>query len=227
VFKYAFDAGLVEKPIRFGPGFKGPSKKTLRKIRHANGRRMFEAKELRAMLEASEGQLQAMILLGINCGFGNQDCGSLPIAALDLEEGWVDFPRPKTGITRRCPLWPETVDALRSVLEARKQPKNEAHARLFFITKYGEPWAKDTPDNPIAKETTKLLKTMKLHRRGLSFYALRHTFETIGGESRDQVAVDHIMGHARDDMASAYRERISDERLLAVATHIHKWLFGT
>ena len=42
----------------------------------------------------------------------------------------------------------------------------------------------------------------------------------------DQVAVDHIMGHARDDMASAYRERISDDRLRAVAGVVHAWLFG-
>jgi hypothetical protein len=43
---------------------------------------------------------------------------------------------------------------------------------------------------------------------------------TIGGEAKDQVAVDHTMGHARDDMASAYRERISDERLRAVVEHV-------
>ncbi|MBI3462345.1 MAG: hypothetical protein HY000_04695, partial [Planctomycetes bacterium] len=52
VFKYAYDAGLIEKPVRFGPAFKRPSKKTLRKARHSNGRRMFEAAELRAMLKA-------------------------------------------------------------------------------------------------------------------------------------------------------------------------------
>ena len=34
------------------------------------------------------------------------------------------------------------------------------------------------------------------------------------------------MGHARDDMASVYRERISDERLKAVSDHVRKWLFG-
>jgi integrase len=60
-----------------------------------------------------------------------------------------------------------------------------------------------------------------------NFYALRHTFETIGGEAKDQVAVDAIMGHARDDMASAYRETISDARLKAVADHVHTWLFGS
>ena len=55
-----------------------------------------------------------------------------------------------------------------------------------------------------------LLRKLDLARRGHTFYALRHTFETIGGESRDQVAVDAIMGHSRDDMASVYRERIGD-----------------
>ena len=68
----------------------------------------------------------------------------------------------------------------------------------------------------------------QLHRVGVGFYALRHTFETIGGESRDQVAVDHIMGHspAAGDMSAVYRERISDERLRAVVNHVHGWLFA-
>jgi hypothetical protein len=38
------------------------------------------------------------------------------------------------------------------------------------------------------------------------------------------VAVDAIMGHSRDDMASVYRERISDDRLRAVVEHVRKWL---
>jgi len=33
------------------------------------------------------------------------------------------------------------------------------------------------------------------------------------------------MGHARDDMASAYRERVTDDRLKDVADHVHAWLF--
>ena len=70
-----------------------------------------------------------------------------------------------------------------------------------------------------------ILRRLKLTRPKLNFYALRHTFETIGGESRDQVAVDHIMGHAREDMASVYRERISDDRLRAVADYVRTWLW--
>jgi integrase len=65
----------------------------------------------------------------------------------------------------------------------------------------------------------------KLYRKGMAFYALRHTFETIGGESRDQVAVNHIMGHADNSMAGVYRERISDDRLRDVVNHDHVWLY--
>ena len=71
-----------------------------------------------------------------------------------------------------------------------------------------------------------LCSKLGLACRGHTFYALRHSFETIGGESRDQVAVDAIMGHSREDMASVYRERIGDDRLQAVAEHVRQWLWG-
>jgi len=226
VFKYAYDAGIVDRPVRFGPTFKRPSKKVLRKVRQQKGPRMFEADEVRVMLEAASAQLRAMILLGINCGFGNNDVATLPLEALDLETGWVEYPRPKTNVERRVPLWPQSTDALRTAIATRPQPKDDTNGDLVFITKYGKPWAKATSDNPISNETAKFLKKTGIHRPGLNFYALRHTFETIAGETRDQVAVDHIMGHARDDMASVYRERISDERLVAVTEFVRRWLFG-
>ena len=56
----------------------------------------------------------------------------------------------------------------------------------------------------------------------MNFYALRHTFETIGGESKDQVAVDLIMGHTDPSMAGHYRERIDDARLKAVTDHVNQ-----
>jgi integrase len=225
VFKYAFDNGLIDRPVRYGQGFKRPSRKVLRKARNAKGPRMFEADELRKMVAAATQPLKAMLLLGVNCGFGNSDVGTLPLPALDLERGWVNYPRPKTGVGRRCPLWPETAAALREALAKRPTPEAGAATGLVFVTKYGKPWYKERCDNPVSKETAKLLKRLGLHREGLNFYALRHTFETVGGESRDQVAVDHVMGHARDDMSSVYRERISDERLKAVTDHVRSWLF--
>lgn len=70
-------------------------------------------------------------------------------------------------------------------------------------------------------EFNKLLVDLSIKRLGLGFYALRHTFETIGGESKDQVAVNSIMGHAPagNDMSAKYRERVTDERLKAATEH--------
>ncbi len=53
-----------------------------------------------------------MILLPANGGFGVTDCAQLSRAALAVRPGWLDFPRPKTGVARRFPLWPETAAAL-------------------------------------------------------------------------------------------------------------------
>jgi integrase len=226
VFNYAWKSGLLDKPMLYGEGFKRPSRKTLRRHRHAQGPRIFEAEAIRRMLRAAGQPLGAMILLAANCGFGNADCGTLPVTALDLAGGWVNYPRPKTGMPRRCPLWPETVAALTEWLAKRPDSQSEADAALVFVTRKGGRWAKDTSDNPVSKETRKLLDALGIngHR---NFYALRHTFQTIGDESGDFLAVRSIMGHADGDIAAHYRERISDERLRRVAGHVREWLFAT
>ena len=233
LFKYGFDSGLIEQPVRYGPTFKRPSKQVLRKARNSKGPRMFEPTDLRRLFENASPQLRAMIMLGVNCGFGNNDCGTVPQTALDLGNGWADYPRTKTGIMRRCPLWYETRIALKAAIAARPRPTTDDSNqykiwnKLMFLTKYGKPWATGKKSNPISAEFRKLLDKLSLYRPGLGFYALRHTFETIGGESRDQVAVDFIMGHAPqdNDMSSRYRERISDERLQSVTDYVRRWLF--
>jgi integrase len=229
LFKYAFDARLIDRPLHYGPDFKGPSKKTLRLHRAKQGPKLFTAGEIRRLLDAAGVQLKAMLLLAINAGFGNADCGQLPLSAVDLDAGMIDFPRPKTGIPRRCPLWPETVQALKDALAARPQPKDPADAGLLFITKYGAAWHRDTGalgNRPISLETSKLLKKLGINsRKGVGFYTLRHTFRTVADEAKDQPAADYIMGHEIPHMSSVYRETISDARLRAVADHVRAWLF--
>jgi integrase len=122
-------------------------------------------------------------------------------------------------------LWPETIAALKDAIAVRPEPHDADNTGLAFITKYGESWAKETTDNPVAKEMRKLLDRLKLHRRGLGFYALRHTFETIAGGCRDQVEVNAIMGHADGSMAAVYRERIEDDRLVDASNAVRRWLF--
>ena len=232
IFKWGYDEGLIDRPVRFGQGFRAPSKREPRraKAQNGNGPRMFEADEIRQMLDAATPHFRAMILLGINCGFGNNDCATLTLSALDLEDGWVDHPRPKTGTERRCPLWPETVQALRETIAKRRAPKEPAHKDLVFLTQQGNPWVQlrgSGWNDAVTIICRELLAKLGLKRPGRNFYALRHTFETIGGESIDQVAVNYIMGHEDQSMAAVYRERISDDRLVAVTHHVHEWLYGS
>jgi integrase len=229
VLKYGYDQGYLDRPMRYGQGFNKPSRKTLRQERakreQNNGLLMFSPAGLHAMLEKATKPMKAMILLGINCGFGNTDVALLPFSA--VKDGWVNYPRPKTGIARRIPLWPETVQAIQDAIANRPKGKKDLADRIF-VTSKGGTWERNGDDNPVSKEMAKLLTTVKIKRPGLNFYSLRRTFETVGGESKDQVAVDTIMGHApdSDDMASRYRQTVSDERLQAVVDHIHGWLFN-
>jgi integrase len=226
VFKYAADARLIDRPVCFGPGFKRPAKKVLRLHRAAAGPKLFTADEIRHMIDAAGGQLKAMLLLGINCGFGMADCGKLSLAALDLDAGVIDFPRPKTGIPRRCPLWPETTAALREALARRPEPKDPADAGLVFLAARGRAWHQETGGGYAARKVVNLLRLHGINgRKGLGFYTLRHTFRTVADEAKDQPAADYIMGHEVPHMSSVYRETISDARLKAVTDHVHAWLF--
>ena len=227
VLKYAYDCGLIDRPIRIGSVFNRPSRSVLRKARNKKGSRMFEAAEIRKLFKAAPAHLAAMCYLGINCGYGNNDCGTLLQNSLDLDNGWANHPRPKTGVLRRCPLWPETVKAIRESLAVRPLPKDRANDDLVFVTKYGLPWATWTGSgigSAVSRMTLRLLKTLDIQREGRGFYGLRHSFQTIAGDTTDQVAVDQIMGHIDPSMAANYRHKIEDERLIKVTEHVRSWL---
>ncbi len=173
--------------------------------------------------------LRTMILLALNGGLGNSDLANLPLAALDLKHGWLNYARPKTGIERRIPLWPETIESLDEWLAVRPRQNSSAAGGLVFVTHRGCSWSKTVADNPICKETAKLLQRIGLCRKGLNFYSLRRTFRTVAGEARDEAAADAIIGHAPrgDDMAAIYRQRVDDDRLFAVVEYVRNWLFET
>ena len=89
---------LIESPPKYGESFQRPSKKTIRQAKAKNGKKLFTADECRVLIDnARTPELKALILLGLNCGLGNSDCSKLPIEALSLDSGWLDYPRPKTG----------------------------------------------------------------------------------------------------------------------------------
>ena len=60
---------------------------------------------------------------------GNTDVALLPVSAIDLKAGFLDYPRPKTAISERIPLWPETVAAIRSLLSEATRARRTRRRR--------------------------------------------------------------------------------------------------
>ena len=249
LFTFAFndEQRLISAPVLFGAAFRKPKLPRWHDRKPGEGR-AFTAEQIRRIHSSAKGMqratarlLRATTLLGINCGFGNNDCATLTFANLDLEGGWHSHPRPKTGIPRRCHLWNETVAAIREYVKKRPQPKTPEYSDLVFLTRYGLPYVHASAKteehlkagrldgfdwhNELGDLMRRTLMRLGIKRKGLSFYSLRHTFETIGGAAKDQIAVDAIMGHVTPGMGTNYRDSIDDKRLRAVTDHVHAWLF--
>ena len=242
MLKYAYEVDLLKFPVKLGKSFARPSATLKRKSQQAcelaNGKRLFDANAITKLINAAEDPLRAMILLGINGGFGNIDCARLPISAVDWDHAIIRFPRPKTGIERVVPMWPKTLAALRMTLEQRPEPAEGAYSGLLFLTRDGKPWIRENLlrtdegnvkglaiGNSIRNKFGALLSKLGLKRKGIGFYTLRHTFRTWADEVRDQHAIHRIMGHTIPGMSGIYVEEISLDRLRAVVEHVRQKLF--
>ena len=251
VFNFAYPIGpknahkpkLIDRPVNFGFSFERPSATAFRKDRNAAGVKLFEREEVLAILDACDVQMRAMAMLGLNGALGNSDIANLPLATVNvaIESGWLVYPRVKTAINRRIPLWGETLDAIRTALAARPAPRDATAQGLAFLTREGRAWvrmgeAKEAPEGKeqppavpidvLSREFAKILRKLKINgRRGLGFYALRHCFQTYAGECKDETAISSIMGHIPQGMSAHYRHGVSDQRLRAVCECVRQWLF--
>lgn len=222
VFNWGFREGHMQNQARYGTGF-SRSKRETRLVETESGERMFEAAELRLLIETAKPQLKAWILLGINCAYGQNDIATLPVSRIAGE--WITHPRPKTGTPRRCHLWPETLEALGSI--RRYSAKDNAHEKLLFISKYGDPLVRYQRGfwlDGIGQVFNKHAKDQGVKRKGIGFYSLRRTFRTIADEVKDSSATALVMGHLEFGMGALYTQRISDDRLKAVTDYVRNWL---
>ncbi len=223
LFKYAYEAGLIDRPMKFGPGFTKPSAKVLRKKRTDRGQQDFDAAEVRRLLATDNPNWRAMILLGVQAGFGNRDVAELTRGVVDLDAGWIDYPRAKTGTMRRVPLWPETIAAIREVLE-----NQSSDSSLLFAGGRGRDFTDSSHGgNRIAGSFKRVLKSAGFPESGRGFYCLRRTFQTQAEECGDIIAVRAIMGHTdpETDMSARYRQRVNDKRLRQAVDTVRGWLF--
>ncbi|MBX3433688.1 MAG: hypothetical protein KF847_10240 [Pirellulales bacterium] len=173
-----------------GKALKAPAQRLIRAAKAARGERLYEAADIRNLVAKADPQLKWMILMGINCAFGPKDCELFPGPVGE----WHSFARPKTGIARRCWLWPETVEALKV--------KRESWDR----------WR-------VANEFAALCETCEVTNHG--FYSLRRTFVTIAEGS--QAVIDRICGWTKNDMASVYRQKTFDDKLKACSAGVRAW----
>lgn len=231
--RYAAKAEWV-MPINIGVGF---PKVSAGKIRGERKKKLFTPIEVRTLLDIARGQMRAMILLGLNAGFGATDCANLTKDKIDLPGGVIRYNRTKTNIARTAPLWPETVAALAPLLLLRP---DDPHV---FRTNHGKLWVRVERKGKkiITKDSVgdrfgrlmesvcmlgmKVRDTFKKQRPGLGFYALRHTFYTYANEVRDSDARLHLMGRRLPSIdGDAYLEGLFLPRLKVVTDHVRSRL---
>jgi integrase len=227
IFNWAYKIEILDKPVRYGVNFRLPSQSDVRKYAATKPDAFVTAPHLHAILGKASLQMKAMILLGINCAYGNRDCSELRFAHLDLATGWAEYPRGKTGVRRRVKLWPETIAALQSSIDARKEPTDKTLRDRVFVTKYGRPWLRDQPrDDAITKEFSKLV-TKSGVAHGQTFYSLRHTFKKVGSDLGDDMSVRWVMGHAVAGIDAVYLGgHQATGRIEKVCEHVRQWFLA-
>lgn len=213
ILKWANESGTVGRLIPFASALKRPPARALR-AESSSREKLFTAEEVKELTKSATGYMRPAIFLGINCGMGNRDCVTLRWK--EVEGGWLDCSRPKTGVRRRARLWPETVKALNAW---RKQsPKSE-----YICCK--ESGGKFLGDNtPIAHLFDEIAADAKVARNGRGFYCLRHTYRTVADSVQDQPAIMYTMGHFDYSISGVYRQTIDDSRLIVIANKVKEWL---
>ena len=193
--------------------------------------------ELEKLFAAAGVTDTALLLLGLNCGFGNTDIGTLRLCDIDLEAATVSHARPKTGVERNFYLWPETVDVVRAYIKSyRGKPTNEKIAKLVFVGKRGNPlcWEQIDKDENYKRSDAIKNRFKRLYEKaglkrpyGRGYYSLRHTHATIIGlGSNDMREVQASLGQVTLTQQEVYRHDRKEKAIIA-QKRIHRQLKKT
>lgn len=216
LFRWGVKQGLIDE-VDYGPDFRGPPIKVKRRIRRAQGQKRFDAATIRCLIAMADPTMKAILWLGINGGFGNNDVAMLPADAFDLDKALIDHVRYKTEVQRTVPLWPETVQAVKKVI----QPDG-----LALLTPEGKPLVRRGTDE-ITDATRALLKQLGIWEKGMGYYWLRRTFATVAAETGDKDAAKRIMGHDLSEVHDLYVQGFPLKRLVRVSNHVRHWLLSS
>jgi integrase len=220
ILKWGRMNGLLKADVNYGSEFNLADKSQMRKAKANREKPIFDAETIRKALDAAWPSVKAFILLGINCGFYAKDISDLNNSYIEGE--FITFAREKTGIDRRCWLWPET----RAAIAAAKAPEN-AEDRVF-LSKRGKPLHVAHGLNRtdlVASNWHELKEKIGLTRSSSGFKNFRHTFRSEAGGAKDAEAVRLFMGHTDGTVGELYQHNFDEQRLIDVGNHVHAWLF--
>ena len=193
-----------------------PNLKAIKKITKINKKKFtFTNGQIQKLLENTDVQMKAMVLLGLNCGFGCTDCAELKWDNVDFNNSRIIYPRGKTGILRNLNLWPETTKVLKKIPKKGELVfytiNGKACVRIIeSVDIYGN--EKFSNVDSISREFSKLLKKAGIKtEKGVGFYTLRRTAATLAARSGDPFAVQKLLGHADLKMASVYVQDVSEQ----------------
>lgn len=206
LYHFAEDTELLETIPRF-KRIKNEPAATIR----SNGKPVYGLGEIRNLLTASDLQMQGMILLGLNCGFGPKDIHDLTWNDIDGER--VTLPRSKTGVCQTFLLWPETQRALNRLREERRRlidrmgrrGRSRSDGGRIFVTKYWRPWRKDA----VAEQFRKLCERVDVPCYG--FYRLRHCASTAISLVANPHVQRRFMRHTQLQQQVTYTHTPDDE----------------
>lgn len=204
----------------------------IRQVRLARKpRRLLTPGELAKVYAAAPANVRLWMLLALNAGLGAMDIALLPAGVVE-PDGWLRFPRPKTGIARSCKLWPETLRAL-----AAYQRPNDARPELLFITERKRALVHyrvrhDALGIPKAAGRNCAIDVLWNRYRAkagvptMGFYGLRHIFRSVADGAADLSAVRFIMGHADGAIDTHYIHDYGDmnSRIMAVVDRVREKL---
>jgi len=199
----------------------------------------YTKEELITLCQHATGLERLLLLLALNCGFGQAEIASLQVDEIYLDQkhphydqtgSWIRRIRYKTGVYGEWKLWDETVQGIRWMME-RRGTSNEG---ALILTKEGRPLTQptenDNRNNKIAncweRLYNRVLKDEKKFRH-LSFNKLRKT----AGDFTKRFSNGEIAGvfHCRgqvvptDDLSDLYTNRHFDkvfEAIAAVRQHL-------
>ena len=193
-----------------------PNLKAIKKLpKPKTTKPIFSPDEVHKLLKLASPKIKAMILLGLNCGFGCTDCAELLWENVDLKKGRINFPRTKTGVFRNLPLWKETLEALRILPKINERLFNTEDNKK--VVRCEQKIAEDktvkvVKVDRVSRDFSGLMKRAGINKgKGVGFYTLRRTAATLAARSGDPFAVQHLLGHADLKMATTYVQDISEQ----------------